>query len=100
MFRPEEVFRNHCVTGCLDGHSLGIGSLVSESWFVGRFGVNGIGEIGEIGETGEIGEIGFELVPGFGAVGEIYHMYSASIYCESIYELFILPNWQNTRELF
>ena len=77
MFRPEEVFRNHCVTGCLEGHSLGIGSLVSESRFVGRFGVNGIGEIGEIGETGEIGEIGeigFELVPGFGAVGEIYHM--------------------------
>ena len=68
MFRPEEVFRNHCVTGCLDGHSLGIGSLVSESWFVGRFGVNGIGEIGEIGE------IGFELMSGFGAVGEIYHM--------------------------
>ena len=74
MFRPEEVFRNHCVTGCLEGHSLGIGSLVSESWFVGRFGVNGIGEIGEIGETGEIGEIGFELMSGFGAVGEIYHM--------------------------
>ena len=73
MFRPEEVFRNHCVTGCLEGQSLGIGSLVSESWFVGRFGVNGIGEIREIGETGEIGEIGFELVPGFGAVGEIYH---------------------------
>ena len=42
--------------------------MVSESWFIRWFGVSGIGEIGEVGE------IGFGLVPGFGAVGEIYYM--------------------------